>query len=53
VIKTRVKSFKYRVGKNHFLVIKINQSVTARAHLGNVLASNALNVKIFKRRNHH
>lgn len=51
MIHTRVKSYKYRVGKNHYLVIKIFQSAHARADSGNVLASNAVNVKIMKKAN--
>lgn len=49
MIKTQVKTYKHRVGKNNYVVIKIIQSVTARAEQGNVLASNAINVKIFKK----
>ena len=42
------KTYKYKVGKNHFFVIKIYQSAHARTENGNALASNAVNVKIFK-----
>lgn len=48
MLKTKVKTYKYQVGKNHFIVIKISQSAHASASNGNVLASNALNVKIFE-----
>ncbi|MDK8183513.1 hypothetical protein [Paenibacillus sp. UMB4589-SE434] len=46
--QSKVKTFKYRVGKNKYLVIKIYQSATAKAVHGNALASNAINLKIFK-----
>ncbi|WP_372663625.1 hypothetical protein [Cohnella sp.] len=48
--RTRVKSYRHRVGKNHYLVIKIFQLASARSKLGNSLASNALNIKITKQR---
>ncbi|MEC0181542.1 hypothetical protein P4H61_08520 [Paenibacillus peoriae] len=53
MIKTRVKTFKHRVGKNKFLVVKIFQAADARTKNGNALATNALNIKISKRRKHH
>jgi hypothetical protein len=42
MLKSYVKTYKYRIGKNRFLVIKIYQSATARSASGNVLASNAV-----------
>ncbi|MCC3379181.1 hypothetical protein ACFQY3_16960 [Paenibacillus farraposensis] len=53
MIKTRVKTFKHRVGKNKFLVVKIFQAANARTRNGNALATNALNIKISKRKKHH
>jgi len=47
---TRVKSYRYRVGRNHYLVIRIFQKADAHSVHGNALASNALNIKISKRR---
>lgn len=44
----RVKTYRYRYGKNRYIVIRIFQSAHARARSGNVLASNAVNVKIFE-----
>lgn len=49
MVQSRVKTYKYRIGKNNFIVIKIYQSTHAKALSGNVLASNAVNVKIFER----
>ncbi|MFK7695648.1 hypothetical protein [Paenibacillus sp. HJGM_3] len=46
--RTHFKTFRFRIGKNKFLVIKIQQSATAKTESGNALASNALNVKILK-----
>lgn len=46
--RSNVKSYRYRVGKNHYLVIKINQIAKGYADVGNVLASNAVNVQIMK-----
>ncbi|SDX22469.1 hypothetical protein SAMN05444487_11258 [Marininema mesophilum] len=46
--RARIKTYRHRIGKNLYLIIKINQSATAKAEQGNVLASNALNVQIFK-----
>ncbi|CAG7614520.1 hypothetical protein PAESOLCIP111_01718 [Paenibacillus solanacearum] len=48
MLRTQVKTYKHRVGKYHYLVIQIFQSAIAKADMGNVLASNAVNVKIFK-----
>ncbi|GGA49069.1 hypothetical protein [Paenibacillus physcomitrellae] len=42
------KVYKYKVDRNHFIVIKIYQNAFARTQNGNALASNAVNVKIFK-----
>ncbi|WP_192896615.1 hypothetical protein [Cohnella sp. AR92] len=46
--RTRVKTFRYRVGDKHYLVIQIRQSASAHSFIGNALASNALNIKIAK-----
>lgn len=46
--RTRVKTFRHRIGKNRILVIKIFQNADARSNHGNALASNALNIKILK-----
>ncbi|WAH37811.1 hypothetical protein [Alicyclobacillus dauci] len=51
--RTRVKTYQYKVGKNKYLVIKIYQTSTAKAKRGNVLASNAVNVQIFKKQKRH
>ncbi|WP_167747194.1 hypothetical protein [Cohnella luojiensis] len=48
--RTRVKSFRRRIGKNHYLVIQIYQLANAHADSGNALASNALNIKFTKQR---
>lgn len=48
--KTSIRKFKYRVGKNRYLIIKIVQSTVARTDQGNALASNAVNVSIFKQK---
>ena len=48
MIKSHVKTFKYRMGKNSYLVIQIFQSATAHTDSGNVIASNAANIKILK-----
>ncbi|MFB9274717.1 hypothetical protein [Cohnella cellulosilytica] len=45
---TRVKSYRYRVGKNQYIVIQIYQHADAFAAQGNALASNALNIRISK-----
>lgn len=45
----QVKTYRYRVGKNKFLVIKIFQAANASADSGNALASNAVNVQILKK----
>ncbi|WP_336785228.1 hypothetical protein [Paenibacillus sp. MMO-177] len=44
-----VKSYRYRIGRNHYIVINIYQKASAKAEAGNVLASNAVNVQIMKR----
>ncbi|MBO8164433.1 MAG: hypothetical protein H0Z34_12035 [Brevibacillus sp.] len=43
-----VKTKKYKVGKNTFIVIKIFQRSVAKTEEGNALATNQANVKIFK-----
>lgn len=50
VTRTRVKSYRHRIGKNRYIVIQIFQHADARADSGNALASNALNIKITKQR---
>lgn len=50
MVHSCIKSYKYKIGKNQYLVIKITQSAHAETHLGNALASNAVNVKIDKTR---
>ncbi|UHA73587.1 hypothetical protein [Paenibacillus sp. 481] len=50
--RTKVQTFKHKIGKNHFFVLKIIQHATAKAKQGNVLASNAVNVKVFKHKKH-
>ncbi|MGM1023634.1 MAG: hypothetical protein ACQEXV_24625 [Bacillota bacterium] len=55
MIKNRVKTYKQRIGKNKFLVVKVFQAAAAETRSGNALATNALNIKISKRnrkRNH-
>nr|WP_272509762.1 hypothetical protein [Paenibacillus chitinolyticus] len=49
VVHTKTKSYTYKVGKNTFLVIKIFQTAVAKTRNGNALASNAANVKVFKK----
>ncbi|MFB5676636.1 hypothetical protein ACE3NQ_16270 [Paenibacillus terreus] len=48
MLKSDVKTYTYKVGKNNYIVINIFQSATAHADNGNVLASNAVNLKIYK-----
>ncbi len=48
VTRTRVKSYRHSIGKNHYLIIHIYQLANAHADAGNALASNALNIKILK-----
>lgn len=48
--KTNVKTYKHRIGKNLYIIINISQSADAKTELGNALASNAVNVSIFKKR---
>ena len=49
MVRSSIKTFKYRVGKNKYLVINIFQASEASAQHGNVLASNAATVQIFKK----
>ncbi|CAM4106332.1 hypothetical protein L1N85_11980 [Paenibacillus alkaliterrae] len=51
MVRSNVKTLKYRVGKNKYLVINIYQSSEASTLQGNVLASNAATVQIFKKSN--
>ena len=48
--RTRVKTYRHRIGRNRYLVIKIYQTAKASADAGNALASNALNIQIAKTR---
>ncbi|SDD01834.1 hypothetical protein SAMN02799630_02077 [Paenibacillus sp. UNCCL117] len=48
MLHSKIKTIRHRVGKNHYLIIQIFQSASAKAFSGNVLASNAVNVKIYK-----
>ncbi|MFH5185625.1 hypothetical protein ACHHV8_24910 [Paenibacillus sp. TAB 01] len=47
--RSQVKTYKYRAGKNTFIIINIFQSATAAAANGNVIASNAANVQIWRK----
>jgi len=49
MLRSNVKAYKLKVGKNQYLVINIYQTASAKALSGNVLASNAANVQIFKK----
>ncbi len=49
MVRSNVKTVKYRVGKNNYLIINIYQSSEAKADNGNVLASNAATVQIFRK----
>ncbi|MDQ8736373.1 hypothetical protein [Paenibacillus sp. LHD-38] len=49
MVRSSVKTVKYRVGKNNYLIINIYQTAEASAQQGNVLASNAATVQIFKK----
>ncbi|GLX68840.1 hypothetical protein [Paenibacillus glycanilyticus] len=48
MIHQNVKTYRYRVGRNQYIVINIYQNASASAEAGNVLASNAVNVQIQK-----
>ncbi len=50
MLRTHVKTYRQRIGKNHYIIINIFQSAEAKAESGNVLASNAVNVQICKSR---
>ncbi len=47
--RTVVRTFKHKIGKNQFVVIQIFQKAVSTVSNGNALASNAANVKIFKK----
>ncbi|MFE6798186.1 hypothetical protein [Paenibacillus chitinolyticus] len=49
MVHTKTKSYSFKVGKNQFLVIKIFQTAVSKTRNGNALASNAANVKVFKK----
>lgn len=48
MVDQKVKTYRYRVGRNNYIVIHIYQTASATAEAGNVLASNAVNVQIMK-----
>jgi hypothetical protein len=48
--RSNIKTYRYRIGKNQYIVINIQQTAAATADIGNVLASNAVNVQIIKKR---
>jgi len=50
MLRSKVKTYQYRMGKKHVIVIHIHQSAQASAKVGNALASNALNIQIYKKR---
>ncbi|WP_287021397.1 hypothetical protein [Cohnella sp.] len=43
--RTRVKTYRHRIGKNQYLVIQIYPLASAHADTGNALATNALNIQ--------
>jgi hypothetical protein len=47
--RSNVKTYRYRVGKNRYLVINIHQHGSASATTGNVLVSNAIYVQILRK----
>jgi hypothetical protein len=49
MLRSQVKTYRYRIGKKNLIVIHIYQTARASAKMGNVLASNALNIQIFKK----
>lgn len=49
MLRSKVKTYRYRMGKKNVIVIKIYQSARASAKVGNALASNALNIQIYKK----
>jgi hypothetical protein len=49
MVRSNVKTYRYKIGKNHYIVINIRQQAAAKANVGNVLASNAANVQIFSK----
>ena len=50
MITAKVRTYRHRVGKNLYIVIKIFQNASAASTSGNAIANNALNVQIFKQR---
>ncbi|WP_440116420.1 hypothetical protein [Paenibacillus sp. QZ-Y1] len=48
--RSNVKSYGYRVGKNQYIVIQIRQTAKGHADIGNVLASNAVNIQVMKQK---
>ncbi|UJF31323.1 hypothetical protein [Paenibacillus hexagrammi] len=49
MVRSRVQTFRYKAGKRTVIVINIVQTARAAAKLGNVLASNAVNIQITKK----
>ncbi|NIK79635.1 hypothetical protein FHS15_004796 [Paenibacillus castaneae] len=49
MIRSKIQTLRYRVGKNSYLIILIHQSAAASAQQGNVLASNAVNILMHKK----
>ncbi len=45
-----VRTYKYKVGKKTYIIIKITQLAGSIAPEGNAIASNQLHVKIFTRK---
>jgi hypothetical protein len=50
MIRSKVKTYTQRIGKNRFLIVKVFQAAAAKTGNGNALATNALNIKISKRK---
>ncbi|MBP1962167.1 hypothetical protein [Paenibacillus aceris] len=53
MLRSKVKTYRYRIGKKNVIVIHIYQMARASAKMGNALASNALNIQIFKKPKKH
>jgi hypothetical protein len=52
LIRNSVTTRTFKVGKNTFIIIKINQQATAKTRQGNALATNQVNVRIKKKKKH-
>ena len=48
--QNQVKTYKYKVGKNFYILIHITQQATANAVSGNALATNQAHVKVFAKK---